>query len=107
MDEHDKKDNRFSAPGGQDKNDKRFKGPDEQDEKDNRFSGLEALALCSQLGLTLALPIVLGAVAGHWLDKKFSTGMIFLILLIVMGIAAGLAGAYRQITSVTKIKRKP
>ncbi len=73
-----------------------------QDNKENRSAGLEALVLCSQLGLTLAIPIVLGAVAGHWLDKKLNTGIVFLIILLLMGIAAGLLGAYNQIMSVTK-----
>lgn len=71
----------------------------------SKSSGLEAIALMSQLGLTIATPIVLGALAGNWLDKKLDTGMIFMILLLLIGIAAGISGAYRQITDVTKKKR--
>lgn len=68
-------------------------------------SGLEAFALISQLGLTIALPIVLGAAAGHWLDEKFGTKVIFFLILLILGIAGGFAGAYRQIAAVGKWKK--
>ena len=67
-------------------------------------SGFEALALVSQLGLTIAIPIVLGAYGGHWLDEKLGTGMIFSIVLLCVGIAGGVVGAYRQVMMVTKKK---
>jgi len=70
-----------------------------------KYSGLEALVLCSQLGFTIALPIVLGALAGHWIDGKLGSGMIFLILLTVLGTIAGIFGAYSQINSVTKRRK--
>lgn len=70
-----------------------------------RFTGLEALVLCSQLGFTIAMPIVLGALAGRWIDSKLGTGMTFMIVLLITGVAAGIYGAYTQIMSVTK-KRK-
>lgn len=71
----------------------------------NNGAGLEALALMTQLGFTLATPIVLGALAGNWLDERLGTGAIFLILLLILGIVMGILGAYHLVTSVTK-KRK-
>lgn len=68
-------------------------------------SGLEAFALFSQLGLTMAFPIALGAIAGHWLDGKLGTGVACLIIFLLLGIAGGIVGAYRQITAVTKRKK--
>lgn len=73
--------------------------------KPNKSTGYEALVLITQLGLTLATPIVLGAVAGHWIDGKLGTNMIFLVILVVFGVAAGIMGAYSQITSVIKKKK--
>lgn len=81
------------------------KNKDEKKNKSQAESGLEALALFSQLGLTMALPILLGALAGHWIDGKLGTGMIFFILLLCLGIAGGIVGAYRQIMLVTKKKK--
>lgn len=63
-------------------------------------SGLEAYALVTQLGLSIALPIVLGAAAGHWIDVKLGTGIIFFLILLCLGLAGGFAGAYRLITAV-------
>ncbi|QOX64755.1 AtpZ/AtpI family protein [Anoxybacterium hadale] len=79
---------------------------DERPEKTSPQAGLEALVLFSQLGLTMAIPILLGAIGGHWLDEKFGTKVVFLILLVCLGIVGGIAGAYRQITAVTKKKSK-
>ncbi|MEL7658034.1 MAG: AtpZ/AtpI family protein, partial [Bacillota bacterium] len=60
-------------------------------------SGLEALVLVPQLGLAIAIPIVLGAYAGHWLDGKLGTGMIFTVILLCLGIAGGVFNAYWQV----------
>jgi len=73
-------------------------------QKDNS-SGLEAFAMLSQLGLTMALPIPLCALAGRWLDDKLGTGMIFFVILLCLGIAGGTVGAYRLIKAITKIKK--
>jgi len=78
---------------------------DEKKDKPGMGSGLEALTLITQLGLTIAVPIVLGAVAGHWLDGKLGTGMIFFLILLCLGIAGGFVGAYRQIITVGKKKK--
>ena len=79
---------------------------DERKKKSGPEAGLEALVLFSQLGLTMALPIILGAVAGHWLDEKFGTRVIFLLIFVCLGITGGITGAYRQITAVTKVKER-
>ena len=79
---------------------------DERKKKSGPESGLDALVLFSQLGLTMALPIILGAVAGHWLDEKFGTRVIFLLIFVCLGITGGITGAYRQITAVTKVKER-
>jgi len=78
------------------------------DEKKNKSvmkSGLESMTLITQLGLIIAIPIVLGAMAGHWLDGKLGTGVIFSLILLFLGIAGGIVGAYRQVTTVIKWKK--
>ncbi len=66
---------------------------------------LGALTLASQLGVTIAGPIVLGAIAGHWLDGKLGTGIIFFLILLCLGVVGGFVGAYQQIITVTKKKK--
>lgn len=72
----------------------------DRNEKRGVSSGLEAFTLVSQLGLTIAIPILLGAVGGHWLDKKLDTGMVFFLILICLGIAGGFISAYHQIKKI-------
>ncbi|MGI6732336.1 MAG: AtpZ/AtpI family protein [Anaerovoracaceae bacterium] len=68
-------------------------------------SGLEALVLVSQLGYTLSLPIVFGALAGNWIDKKLGTDVVFSLILILVGIVVGIIGAYKQVMYVTRKKK--
>ena len=70
----------------------------------NRPAGTvpEALALLTQLGFTLALPIVLGALLGNYLDEKLGTNVLFLIVFILLGVAAGIIGAYHLVQTVTR-----
>ena len=84
--------------------DKKESGRD-KDAKSGTGLDLSALTLISQLGLMIVIPIVLGAAAGHWLDEKFGTGIIFFLILLFTGIAGGFYGAYNQITSVIKWKK--
>lgn len=78
---------------------------DEEKKKTAMSASLESLTLISQLGLTIATPIVLGALAGHWIDGKLGTGMIFFLILLCLGIAGGIMGAYRLVMLVAKQKK--
>jgi len=71
----------------------------QQDDKKKSAVGssLEALAIIPQVSLSIAIPIVLGAWAGHWIDQKLGTGIIFFLILLLAGIASGFYGAYNQI----------
>jgi len=69
-------------------------------------TGLEAMALFTQLGLTMAIPIAFGVLAGHWLDRKLGTGVLLMLILTGLGIVAGFIGAYQQITQVAPMKKK-
>lgn len=80
-------------------------GPEKKKKNSSLASGLESMALVSQFGLTLAIPIVLGALAGRWIDEKLGTGMIFFLILFCLGIAGGFTAAYHQIIAVIKRKK--
>ena len=49
----------------------------------------QALAVASQFGISLAVSVVLGYFAGHWLDDRLNTGIIFTLI----GVLLGLVGA--------------
>ena len=49
---------------------------------------VQALAVASQFGVTLAVSVVLGVLAGQWLDARFNTGIIFTLIGVLVGLAA-------------------
>ena len=70
-----------------------------------------SLALVSQLGLTMVLSILIGLVAGQWLDAKLGTSPWALIVLLLIGIAAGIFGVVRLVSRSIEVAsaepRKP
>ncbi len=56
----------------------------------------------SGMGFTIAVPIALGAVGGHALDGLLHTGSLFLLLGLLLGLIAGVYGAYRLFKAVFK-----
>lgn len=65
------------------------KGPDPN------LSVYSAAALLGQLGLVVALPIILCGVAGKYLDAWLNTRGALLLIMLLFGVAAGGYGAYR------------
>jgi predicted F0F1-ATPase subunit len=61
---------------------------------DSDWNLATAFALLGQLGLTVAIPIVLGGVVGKYLDTLLHAHGVVLLLMILLGIAAGAYGAY-------------
>src|SRR4051812_6958704 len=53
----------------------------------------QAMAIAFQLGLTLAVSVVLGFLAGSFLDSRLATGPLFLIMGSLVGMVAGLYGS--------------
>lgn len=70
------------------------------------YKGLQYLALVTQIGIHMALPIVGGIYVGAYLDQKFFTGSAFLIFGTLLGVFSGIAGVYRLISYELKEKRK-
>ena len=48
----------------------------------------QALAVASQFGITLAVSVVLGYLAGQWLDGRLNTGIIFTLIGVLFGLVA-------------------
>ncbi len=54
------------------------------------------------VGLELALSIVLGLVAGHYLDQRLGTGGWLTLLGLAYGVAAGVRALYRAAQEATR-----
>jgi ATP synthase protein I len=56
---------------------------------------VEALAVASQFGIALAVSVVLGYFAGHWLDDRLNTGIIFTLIGVLLGLVAAVLNTVR------------
>ena len=56
---------------------------------------VQALAVASQFGITLAVSVVLGYFAGHWLDDRLNTGIIFTLIGVLLGLVAAVISIVR------------
>ena len=61
----------------------------------------KTLALISQLGINMIVPILLMGWLGNWLDGKFST-QIFFPICILLGIAGGFRSVYSLLEPIIK-----
>jgi ATP synthase protein I len=57
------------------------------------------LAMIGALGWTIVVPTLLGIFAGRWLDRTFHSGIFWTLGLLVAGLAAGCAFAWRRMHS--------
>jgi len=60
------------------------------------FSGIaQGLALVTGLGLSVGIPIVLGALLGNYLDERYGGRGLLFVVVFLLGLAAGLYNGYR------------
>ena len=56
---------------------------------------IRELGYFASLGMSVAFAIVIGLGIGYWLDKKFGTQPVLLLVGLAFGIAAGFSNIYR------------
>jgi ATP synthase protein I len=65
---------------------------------------VQALAVASQFGITLAVAVVLGYFAGHWLDDRLNTGIIFTLIGVLLGLVGSMINTVRLYRAVMRDK---
>lgn len=65
-----------------------------------------ALSLAWQLGYTIAIPVVVFALLGRFLDKKLDTSPLLLLVGIFASIAVSSVGIYRKTIAILKDSEK-
>jgi len=60
-----------------------------------KSSVFENLALMSQIGISMIMPIIMGLYIGNWLDNRLGTGPVFLFIFIIMGIISAFISVYK------------
>jgi ATP synthase protein I len=61
---------------------------------------LRAVGALSGMGFTIAIPIVIGVVAGQYGDALLRTKPLLLLLGLLLGLVVGVLGAYRLYKAV-------
>ena len=68
--------------------------------KDSQKKQNQAYSLISQLGLSITLPIVGGALLGNVIDQKFGTSPKVTLSLIFLGLFIGIVNMYTTIRDI-------
>lgn len=63
--------------------------------KNGNYKIYENLVFVSQVGLMMALPIVICVIIGNYIDEKLGTGSIFLLVFIALGVASSFLNLYK------------
>ena len=59
------------------------------------ISIVQSLAVASYFGVSLAVSVVLGYLAGQWVDGHLNTGIIFTLIGVLLGLVAATTSAVR------------
>jgi hypothetical protein len=59
------------------------------------ISIVQSLAVASYFGVSLAVSVVLGYLAGQWVDGHLNTGIIFTLIGVLLGLVAATISAVR------------
>jgi F0F1-type ATP synthase assembly protein I len=69
-------------------------------EKEKKSDNWSALSFAWELGYSITLPLVIFALVGRFLDKKFATSPLFLLSGIVFSIIITSIIVYRKVMSI-------
>jgi F0F1-type ATP synthase assembly protein I len=72
----------------------------DDDRRPNRWRDYSGLALVGEVGLTISLSMLAGVLIGHFIDDKLGTTPIATLIGLLLGLAAGIYGVYRLISSL-------
>ena len=62
-----------------------------------RLTFWQGLGLIGSVGWMVALPTLIGAFLGRWIDARSGNGIFWTLSLLFVGLVAGCAGAWRHV----------
>jgi len=78
--------------------------PEKQEKTDKKLFTFATLAgMVGELGFIIAVPLLVAIIAGIWIDKKFSTTPLFMIVGIILAITTSTIAIGRKIKELNKI----
>jgi F0F1-type ATP synthase assembly protein I len=67
----------------------------------------QAAAIASEVGLMLAVSVLVGTFVGLWLDGRFSSGIpVFTVVGALMGLVAGVASMSKLVPYLTRPRKE-
>lgn len=69
----------------------------ERAQRESRRSIGQDLAQAGVIGWTIVIATLLGIFAGRWLDRRFGTGVVWTLVLLVAGVLLGCALAWQRL----------
>lgn len=63
-----------------------------------KFKMVANMALVTQIGVSMIVPIFGGVYFGHWLDEKVGTKLIFLLVFTILGVGAAFSSLFKLAT---------
>lgn len=63
---------------------------------------ISLLSYTLELSIILAVPVIIGAFGGYWIDQNFDTGFTFLIIGILLGVLVATILTVRKVSRVIK-----
>jgi ATP synthase protein I len=69
----------------------------ERARKGRHLTFWQGLSTTGTIGWMVSLPLVLGALAGRWLDQQFHSGLFWTLSLLMLGLVIGCATAWRHV----------
>ena len=73
--------------------------------KGSSFGVAQGLALVTELGLSVAIPIALGALLGSYLDERYGGHGLVFVPVFLLGLAAGLYNGYRLLRRAVELNK--
>jgi F0F1-type ATP synthase assembly protein I len=67
---------------------------------------IKELAPYMNLGMQILIPILLGALGGWWMDKKFETMPVFILIFTILGVVTGMYSFFKTISELEKRKKR-
>ena len=74
--------------------------------KRENYKVFRELASYASLGMSVSFSIFIGLFIGLWLDKKFDTAPVLMLIFLGLGIAAGFRNIWHEINKVAKKDKK-
>lgn len=74
--------------------------------KEPKGRALKNLVYVTQIGISMVVPIIMALYIGKWIDDKFGTRPLFLLIFILFGVISSFMNLFKMADQATKGKQR-